>query len=135
MGAPERRGDRYVVNGGQDPDFSTAKVGRRMIRLTLHHAALDKRAQADRWPVTRFLLPPLDRSHVEVREIEKMGRKAVDSNQVFIDNLEVPAEDRIGEEGQGFKYIIDGFNPERILVAVEAIKPGRAAPGARRAAQ
>jgi len=62
-----------------------------------------------------------------VREIEKMGRKAVDSNQVFIDGLEVPVEDRIGEEGRGFEYILDGFNPERILVGAEAVGLGRAA--------
>ncbi len=62
-----------------------------------------------------------------VREIEKMGRKAVDSNELFIDGLEVPVEDRIGEEGRGFEYILHGLNPERILVAAEAIGLGRAA--------
>jgi acyl-CoA dehydrogenase len=56
-----------------------------------------------------------------VREIEKMGRKCVDSNQVFIDGLEIPVEDRIGEEGKGFEYILHGMNPERILIAAEAI--------------
>jgi acyl-CoA dehydrogenase len=66
----------------------------------------------------------LDRSRVEVREIEKMGRKAVDSNQVFFDGLEVPVEDRIGEEGRGFEYILHGLNPERILVAAEAVGLG-----------
>jgi acyl-CoA dehydrogenase len=66
----------------------------------------------------------LDRSRVEVREIDKMGRKAVDSNQVFFDNLEVPAEDRIGEEGKGFGYILHGLNPERILIAAEAVGLG-----------
>ena len=69
----------------------------------------------------------LDRRCVEVREIEKMGRKAVDSNALFIDGLEVPVEDRIGEEGRGFEYILHGLNPERILVAAEAIGLGRAA--------
>ena len=75
----------------------------------------------------------LDRKHVEVREIEKMGRKAVDSNQLFIDGLPVPEEDRIGEEGKGFEYILHGMNPERILIAAEAVGLGRAA--LRRAAQ
>ena len=56
-----------------------------------------------------------------------MGRKAVDSNQVFIDGLEVPVEDRIGEEGRGFEYILDGMNPERILIGAEAVGLGRAA--------
>jgi acyl-CoA dehydrogenase len=69
----------------------------------------------------------LDRRSVEVREIEKMGRQAVDSNQMFIDGLEVPVEDRIGEEGRGFEYILQGMNPERILIAAEAIGLGRAA--------
>ena len=60
-----------------------------------------------------------------------MGRKAVDSNQVFIDGLDVPVEDRIGEEGRGFEYILHGMNPERILIAAEAIGLGRAALRAR----
>jgi acyl-CoA dehydrogenase len=62
-----------------------------------------------------------------VREIAKMGRKAVDSNALFIDGLEVPAADRIGEDGRGFEYLLHGLNPERILVAAEAIGLGRAA--------
>lgn len=66
-----------------------------------------------------------DQSYIEVREIEKLGRSAVDSNQIFIDGLFVPKEDLIGEEGQGFRYILDGLNPERILIAMEAIGIGR----------
>ncbi|MBM3556667.1 MAG: acyl-CoA dehydrogenase [Alphaproteobacteria bacterium] len=69
----------------------------------------------------------LDRRHVEVREIEKMGRKAVDSNQVFFDGLKVPLEDRIGEEGRGFEYLLHGLNPERILIAAECVGLGRVA--------
>jgi acyl-CoA dehydrogenase len=67
----------------------------------------------------------LDREKIEVRRIAKMGRNAVDSNAVFIDDLFVPEEDRIGEEGQGFRYLLDGLNPERILIACEAIGIGR----------
>ena len=63
----------------------------------------------------------LNRNFVDVREIEKMGRKAVDSNEVFIDGLPIPAEDLIGEEGKGFRQILHGLNPERILVAGECI--------------
>ncbi len=70
-----------------------------------------------------------DRDRIEVREIEKMGRKAVDSNMVFIDGLRIPAEDLIGEEGKGFSYILHGFNPERILVAAEAVGIERLALG------
>jgi acyl-CoA dehydrogenase len=67
----------------------------------------------------------LDRRKVEVRRIRKMGRNAVDSNAVFIDGLFIPEEDRIGEEGKGFSYILDSLNPERILVGIEAIGVGR----------
>jgi acyl-CoA dehydrogenase len=67
----------------------------------------------------------LDRAKVEVRRIPKMGRNAVDSNAVFIDDLFVPEEDRIGEEGRGFRYLLDSLNPERILIAAEAIGLGR----------
>jgi acyl-CoA dehydrogenase len=59
----------------------------------------------------------LDRRYVTVREIEKMGRKAVDSNELFIDDLPVPASDLIGEEGKGFHTILHGMNPERVLAA------------------
>jgi len=69
----------------------------------------------------------LDRSKVEVKEIEKMGRMAVDSNMLFIDGLRIPKEDLIGEEGKGFRYLLHGLNPERVLVAVEAIGIGRLA--------
>ena len=67
----------------------------------------------------------LDRIKVEVRRIPKHGRAAVDSNAVFIDDLFVPEADRIGEEGKGFYYLLDSLNPERILVAVEAIGIGQ----------
>ena len=69
----------------------------------------------------------LDRRYITVHEIEKMGRKAVDSNELFIDNLPIPVEDRIGEEGKGFEYILHGMNPERVLIAAEAIGLGRVA--------
>jgi acyl-CoA dehydrogenase len=67
----------------------------------------------------------LDRSKVEVRRIAKLGRNAVDSNAVFIDDLFVPDEDLVGEKGKGFRYILDSLNPERILVAVEAVGLGQ----------
>jgi len=74
-----------------------------------------------------FLADAIFYRNLEVREIEKMGRKAVDSNQVFFDGFFIPAEDRIGEEGKGFQYILHGMNPERILIAAEAVGLGRAA--------
>ncbi len=69
----------------------------------------------------------IDRSKIEVREILKMGRHAVNSNQIFFDGLEVPVEHRIGEEGKGFRYILDSLNPERILNAAEVVGIGRRA--------
>ena len=68
-----------------------------------------------------------DRSRIDATVIPKMGRKAVESNSVFIDNLEVPAEDLIGEEGRGFYYLLEGLNPERVLFGAEAVGLGRAA--------
>ena len=119
----ERRGDRYVINGAKIW-ITTAQVADRMLILTRTTPLEQVRKPTD--GLTLFFTA-LDRRFVEVREIEKMGRKAVDSNQVFIDALEVPVEDRIGEEGAGFTCILDGFNPERILVAAEAVGLGRAA--------
>jgi acyl-CoA dehydrogenase len=119
----ERRGDRYVVSGAKIW-ITTAQVADRMLILTRTAPLGSGRRPTD--GLTLFFTA-LDRRFVEVREIDKMGRAAVDSNQVFIDGLEVPVDDRIGEEGRGFDYILDGFNPERILVAAEAIGLGRAA--------
>lgn len=67
----------------------------------------------------------LDKSKIEVRRIPKMGRNAVDSNATFIDDYFIPDEDRIGEEGSGFKYILHSLNPERILVGVESVGFGQ----------
>jgi acyl-CoA dehydrogenase len=116
----ERRSDRYVVNG-QKVWISTAQVAEKVLLLarTTPVEQVRKRTEG-----LSLFYTTLDRSKVEVREIEKMGRKAVDSNQVFFDGLEVPVEDRIGEEGRGFEYILHGLNPERILVAAEAVGLG-----------
>ncbi|MDH0639326.1 acyl-CoA/acyl-ACP dehydrogenase [Pseudomonas sp. GD03721] len=118
-----RQGDRYIVNG-QKVWISTAQVAHKIMLL------------ARTTPIEEITSPThglslfytdLDRSKIEVREIEKMGRKAVDSNQLFIDGLEIPVEDRIGEEGRGFEYILHGLNPERLLLASEATGLGKAA--------
>jgi acyl-CoA dehydrogenase len=68
-----------------------------------------------------------DRSRIAATPIPKMGRKAVESNAVFIDDLHVPAEDLVGEEGRGFYYLLEGLNPERVLIGAEAVGLGRAA--------
>ena len=69
----------------------------------------------------------LNREAIEVRLIDKMGRKAVDSNALFIDNLIVPKEDLIGGEGRGWECLLHGLNPERILIAAEAVGLGQVA--------
>ncbi|HKM62040.1 MAG TPA: acyl-CoA dehydrogenase family protein [Acidisphaera sp.] len=118
----ERRGDRYVVNGAKIWT-STAQVADRILLL----ARTTPREQARPLDGLTLFYTVLDRSHAEVRVIPKMGRHAVDSNMVFFADMEVPEEDRIGEEGRGFRYILHGLNPERILVAAEAVGIGRAA--------
>jgi acyl-CoA dehydrogenase len=118
-----RAGDHYVVSG-QKVWISTAQVAEKVLILArttpLEEATKPTQGMS-------LFYTDLDRATVEVREIEKMGRKCVDSNQVFIDGLRVPVADRIGEEGRGFEYILHGMNPERILIAAEAIGLGRAA--------
>lgn len=69
----------------------------------------------------------LDRDYVQVEEIPKLGRNVVDTNFLFIDDLFVPEEDRVGEEGQGFKYLLAGLNAERVINAAQCIGTGRAA--------
>lgn len=119
----KRKGDNYVLNG-RKIWISTAQVAERMLILARTAAAGASGKPTD--GLTLFYTK-LDRRHVEVREIEKMGRKPVDSNLLFIEDLPVPAADRIGEEGRGFDYILHGLNPERILIAAEAIGLGQVA--------
>ena len=118
-----RDGDHYVING-RKIWTSTAQVTEKMLILT-RTTPIEEAARPSQG-MTLFYTD-LDRSKVEVREIPKMGRMAVDSNMLFIDGLRVPAADRIGEEGRGFQYILHGMNPERILIAAEAVGLGRAA--------
>jgi acyl-CoA dehydrogenase len=117
-----RDGDRYLISG-QKIWISTAQVANKMLILARTAPAEARNKTAG----LSLFYTDLDRRFIEAREIEKMGRKAVDSNQLFIDRLPVPVEDRIGEEGRGFDCIIHGFNPERILIAAEAVGLGRAA--------
>jgi acyl-CoA dehydrogenase len=110
----EKRNGKYFVSG-QKVWISTAQVAEKVLLLARAEAGLT------------LFYTDLDRKHVEVREIDKMGRHAVDSNQVFFDALPVPEADRIGEEGKGFEYILHGMNPERILIAAELVGLGRCA--------
>src|SRR5438067_5149852 len=116
-------GNGYVING-RKIWTSTAQVAEKMLILT--RTTPIEEAPRPSQGMTLFYTD-LDRSKVEVREIHKMGRAAVDSNMLFIDGLKVPLEDRIGAEGRGCHYILHGMNPERILIAAEAVGLGRAA--------
>jgi acyl-CoA dehydrogenase len=119
----ERRGDRYIVNG-QKVWISTAQVAETILLLARTTPIEHCKAPAD--GISLFYTR-LDKTRASVREIDKMGRKAVDSNEIFFEDMEVPVEDRIGEEGKGFRYILHGLNPERVLIAAEAVGIGRIA--------
>lgn len=100
---------------------STAQVATKILLLTRTTAKAECAKPTE--GITLFYTD-LDRTKVEVRRIPKHGRNAVDSNAVFIDDLFIPDEHRVGEEGKGFRYLLDGLNPERILVGIEAIGIG-----------
>ena len=118
-----RRGAGYVISG-RKVWTSLAQVATRILLLARTTPLADCAKPTDGMSL---FYAEFDRTRIEAREIEKMGRAAVDSNQVFIDDLEVPEADRIGEEGMGFRYILESLNPERILIGAEAIGIGRAA--------
>ncbi|MFJ8996210.1 acyl-CoA dehydrogenase family protein [Streptomyces sp. NPDC102279] len=118
-----RDGSDYVVNG-RKVWISKAMESEKILLLTRTAKFEDSPKKTD--GLTLFLTD-LDRAHVDIRPIRKMGRNAVTSNELFIDDLRIPAEHRVGEEGKGFKYILDGLNPERMLVASEALGIGRVA--------
>jgi acyl-CoA dehydrogenase len=115
-----RKGDRYVVNG-QKVWISTAQVADHVLLLARTTPIEEVRKPTEG---LSLFYTTFDRSRIRVREIEKMGRKAVDSNELFIEDFEIPVEDRIGEEGQGFACILHGMNPERVLIAAEAVGLG-----------
>jgi acyl-CoA dehydrogenase len=119
----ERKGDHYIVNG-QKVWISTAQVADKMLLLA-RTTPLEEIKNATNG--LSLFYTDFDRKRVHTREIEKMGRKAVDSNELFFENFEIPVEDRIGEEGRGFEYILHGMNPERILIAAEAVGLGMVA--------
>ncbi|HEX9646708.1 MAG TPA: acyl-CoA dehydrogenase family protein [Alphaproteobacteria bacterium] len=116
-----RDGDGYVIDG-RKVWTSTAQESDKVMLLARTTALEDCARPTE--GMTLFYAD-LDRSAVDVRRIAKMGRHAVDSNELFIDGLRVPAGDRIGEEGDGFRCLLHGLNPERILVGAEAVGIGR----------
>jgi acyl-CoA dehydrogenase len=111
----------YLVHG-QKVWTSTAQVANKIMLLARTTRYEDARRPTD--GITIFYTD-LDRASIEVRRIPKMGRKAVDSNAIFIDGLFIPETHRIGDEGKGFNYILDSLNPERVLIGVEAIGIGQ----------
>ena len=118
-----RDGNKYVVNG-QKVWISTAQVAEKILLLARTTPLEDVKKPTHG---LSLFYTDFDRSKIAVHEIEKMGRKAVDSNELFIADFEIPVADRIGEEGRGFDYILHGMNPERILIAAEAVGLGQAA--------
>jgi acyl-CoA dehydrogenase len=111
----------YRVNG-QKVWTSTAQVANKIMLLTRTTKYEDCKRPTD--GITIFYTD-LDRAHIDVQRIPKMGRKAVDSNAIYIDDLFIPDDHRIGEEGKGFSYILHSLNPERVLVGTEAVAIGR----------
>lgn len=119
----EKKEGGYLVNG-EKIWISTAQVANKMLLLARTTPLDEIKRKTDG---LSLFYTDLDRSKIDVRLIHKMGRHAVDSNMLFIEDLWVPEADLIGEEGQGFKIILQGLNPERVLLAAEAIGLGRAA--------
>jgi acyl-CoA dehydrogenase len=119
----ERRDGGYLVNG-EKIWISTAQVANKMLLLA-RTTPLDQVKRKTEG--LSLFYTSLDRSKIDVRLIHKMGRHAVDSNELFIEDLWIPEEDRVGAEGQGFKIILHGLNPERVLIGAEAVGIGRVA--------
>lgn len=119
----EQRNDEYVVNG-RKVWISKALESDKILLLTRTTKREDVAKPTD--GLTLFFTD-LDRDHVQINPISKVGRNAVSSNELVIDDLVIPEAHRVGEEGQGFKYLLDGLNPERMLIAAEALGIGRAA--------
>ncbi len=118
-----RHGDHYKISG-QKIWTSTAQEADKVVLLA-RTTPIEQVARST--DGLSLFYADLDRSAADIREIRKMGRHAVDSNQVFYGEMIVPLDCRIGEEGNGFRYILDSLNPERILVAAEIIGIGRRA--------
>ena len=107
---------------GQKVWTSTAQVANKIMLLTRTTKLEQCKRPTD--GITIFYTD-VDREKIEVKRIAKMGRKAVDSNSIFIDDLFIPETDRIGEEGKGFAYVMHSLNPERVLIGAEAIGIGQ----------
>ncbi|WP_025897062.1 acyl-CoA dehydrogenase family protein [Sneathiella glossodoripedis] len=118
-----RQGDVYIVTG-EKVWTSTAQQANKMLLI-----ARTRPEEETARPIDGLSLfyTDLDHDYIQIRPIDKMGRKCVDSNQLYIDELPVPKEHLIGEEGKGFRYLLHGLNAERILISASMVGLGRAA--------
>ena len=119
----ERTNDGYLINGRKI--WTTGAQRANKILIIARTTPKDQVAKPHQG--LSLFYTDLNRDHIEANPIPKMGRKAVECNTLFIDNLPVPAGDLVGEEGKGFQYLLHGLNPERVLFAVESVGLGRAA--------
>jgi acyl-CoA dehydrogenase len=118
-----RDGDDWVINGHKVWTTNAQNADRMLILTrTTPRDQVEKRTKG----MTLFF-SEIDREAITIRKIDKMGRHAVDSNELFIDNFRVPHADLVGQEGEGFYHLLDGINPERIVIAAEAVGIGKAA--------
>ncbi len=119
----EKRGNGYVINGRK----IWTTMAQRANKILIIARTTPKEQTAKPMQGLSLFYTDFDRAKIDARPIPKMGRKAVECNMLFIEDLQVPAEDLIGEEGKGFQYLISGLNPERVLFGAEAVGIGRAA--------
>jgi acyl-CoA dehydrogenase len=113
----------YRVNG-QKIFISRAEQAERLLLIT---RTAERSAGAKTTDGLTLFFPAMDPAHITVQPIPKLGRNAISTNTLFIDDLFIPDEDRIGEEGRGFKYLLAGLNAERIIVAGGCLGMGRVA--------
>jgi acyl-CoA dehydrogenase len=116
-----KKGDRYVVNG-QKVWISRVQHSDWMILLARTTALADVKKKSEGMSIFMVDLRAAEKSGLTVRPIANMVNH--ETNELFFENLEIPEENLIGEEGQGFKYILDGLNAERTLIAAECIGDG-----------
>jgi len=119
----ERTNDGYLINGRKI--WTTGAQRANKILIIARTTPKDQVAKPHQG--LSLFYTDLNREHIDAKPIPKMGRRAVECNTLFIDNLPVPQEDLVGEEGKGFQYLLHGLNPERVLFGAEAVGLGRAA--------
>jgi acyl-CoA dehydrogenase len=118
-----REGDQFIIRGKKV--WTSKALESSKVLLLARTTPLEECTR--RTDGMTLFLADLDPKYVTIRPIDKLGRNAVDSNEVFYDDLPVDARDVVGEVGRGFYHLLDGLNPERILVASEALGTGRVA--------